>query len=433
MSCPTFAPEVCDLFIDSLAQYPVDKSQREALRTCSLVSRDFAHPARQHIFRYVYAGREGRSGKSGVKMLRTLHKLVTWMPEGKGGISNIARYVKKVDCGYDQRPRDREGIERWEEQVSLILQALQGTDHVISTLDVLFHESWTNVGPIFKRALRDLLISPYLENLILRLLWDIPRSLFLGSHLRHISLDFCSVDPRICGPSLDAFYPQLESLEVDGSYELLLEGKIVENRRLMSQSALSSLRKLRYNIGDEGEAFTVLSRVQSTLEFLEIRFEDGVGFLEPSFLNLAHMEKLTRLRICDESPRKFPSFSSIQNTGLLEGNLLDCIQVPNTLRTFELDFEMHAETPTTDALVDDIQAPPSETNQWSRLNQFFSSPKFAKVEKVGIAIRLTVNMDPQDRAKVFVEVESLIKTALPYFSTPNVACALSVVVGSWYD
>ncbi|KAJ3515475.1 hypothetical protein NLJ89_g1740 [Agrocybe chaxingu] len=434
-SYPRFPPEICDLFVGALDEWPPTETQVRTLGACSLVSRSFAHSARKHLFRHVLAGEW--TPNTELDTLTTLYELVSWEPSStQGGIPNIVRYIEELSCCCDHILPAGLEAEQWDSIFSAILQCMHGSDYGIRTLSIVCNETWSELGLGFQHAFRDLLLSPHLTSLKMAMLWDLPKTLLVGSHLQHLSLRDCSVNESSKSihsssryPNATALFPSLESIEVDFSYMALFESdSLAGNER--SPSALSSLQTLHWNTHyapGRGDIVT-FSSVQNTIEFLDITFGQYAGSMRPSVFDLAAMKNLKRLRISDHRMENTAVFSPIIDIGLGDSKLLDWLQVPDTLELFELNHVLYLGEDVTsiDFLLDSFA-----TNQWSRLNQFFSSPNFAKVQKVVLNLNFARYMEsviPQDRASFFGGIESLIRAAFPHFSGPNVSCVLSILV-----
>ncbi|CAA7260840.1 unnamed protein product [Cyclocybe aegerita] len=150
-----------------------------------------------------------------------------------------------------------------------------------------------------------------------------------------------------------------------------------------SPSALFSLHTLRWDThyGPAKGDVVTFSSVKNTIEFLDIAFGQYAGSMGASVFDLATMKNLKRLRITNDRMENTAVFSPIIDIGLADSDLLDWLQVPGTLELFELNYVIYLGE---DVLSMDPFLDSFATNQWSRLNQFFSSHNFTKVKGVAL-------------------------------------------------
>ncbi|CAA7260839.1 unnamed protein product [Cyclocybe aegerita] len=452
---PQFPQEILDCFIDCLAaRNSNNRLDVATLCTCTLVSRAFAHRARGHIFRDVCItadsddGQEADSESESEESMGNedymilLHELITWKPRhsSPGGLTAIYPYIKSLRCCCELGPEDG----RWEDLMSTILHAIHGPEHGITKFVFNFSGRWDRLALGLRCAIRDLLLSPHLVKFRATDIEGLPRTLLIGSRIKQLALEKCSVEASEGAlyyssryPYATASYPLLEMVDIDNvgiMYRRLFERED-KNDSENSQSALSALQTLRmYPRRKAKKTTTLYECMKSTVQYIDIQFDDRTSVPASTF-DLRAMEDLNRLRIQHHRFERSMSFSpalQIEKSGY---SILDVLRVPTSLRTFSLKYAVNIggeHHPPVIAVHETFFAPP-EVNEWTRLNEFFSSPGFAAVTRVFITLSFWVDWNEgvpgaQNPKGFFSDIKTFVRHCLPYFSKPTTTCVLSVFV-----
>ncbi|CAA7266727.1 unnamed protein product [Cyclocybe aegerita] len=387
---PRFPQEILDSFIDSVAALgPVHGEEDAALSKCALVSRSFAHRTRKHVFRQVLLTAEGNDDCEGMdneEYLFVFQGFLTWKPRQpqKDGLTSIAPYVKKLS--------------------------------LVSYL------------PVFSTP-SDLLLSPHLVSLSLSGIQKLPKALPAGSHVEQLRLRNCSVSKVKARlhfsaryPTATSSHPRVRKIDVDdvgAASQLLFGVPDPLYREAATPSTVSEVAIPFDSSGQGQEISTFLTQIKTSVTYIDMKFNDLVTPpLTQSSFNLTRLEELQHLRFSRyQGSRAFSSTLQLPGLGF---DILDVLQVPTSLQAFSLQFHYSGDK---ERFLESFSAPP-EANGWIKLNTFFSlkSSQIANVE-----VSILFSRRPRDT--FYGQIESQVKTALPFFTKSTTTCSLSVIVG----
>ncbi|KAJ3505010.1 hypothetical protein NLJ89_g7640 [Agrocybe chaxingu] len=435
---PRFPSELLDLFIDTLGERPITESRHSTLATCSLVSRSFAHRSRRHTFYRVDTDLSFHRRGTETEYLTTFYELLTWTSSssGEGGLTGIAPYIKQFRCWYDLGDgAEVEGL------LAVIFQCLHGPEHGITLLDVAFNTSWKELGLGLRHALADLFRSPCLATLHITITTDLPRTLLIGSHIKHLLLYWCRLDdapaplrysPRY--PTVRNAHPQLETLDLEPCWSsaalLVNEDTGKEGPQGSALSALRVFKCCLRGFADFDSVVAILPRVENTVEYLKVHYGDSALWLDrPTSFDFTEMRKLHHLAIhLDMTPNLPLFFPNATNSDFFPIPRVP----PNLLR---LDVVLRALSRASPEGVSkaffNSFTEPSEVERWSRLNRALSSSEFAGVKEVVVTLQFSstmVHVFLDETARFVGRADASLRAVLSHFQEPKTLKSLSIKV-----